>query len=118
MAQTKISNGFLAKIKGNDETTMVLGGATAKWSKILFLWIPLKIAGIVDIEDVISREKNFREKKSTGRSPICGFPAIFAFLPLFEPISAGIHVTTSFNHAKIFSNYVVNIEERSDKKIS
>ena len=37
-------------------------GATAKWSKISFIWIPLKIAEIVDI-GLISREKKFREKK-------------------------------------------------------
>ena len=96
---------------------MVLGGATAKWSKILFLWIPLKIAGIVDI-GLISREKISRKKNRPVGPRFAVFPPFLRFYPLFEPISAGIHVTTSFNHAKIFSNYVVNIEERSDKKIS
>ena len=61
---------------------LIIGGAPLKSAKILFLWLPLKIAGIVDI-GAISREKKFRGKKSTGRSPICGFPAIFAFLPPF-----------------------------------
>ena len=39
----------------------LIGGATAKWSKILFLWIPLKVAGVVDI-GLIRREKKFRKK--------------------------------------------------------